>query len=142
MATVSVADRFTLRRDDTVLYSDFLSNLTPHPDSKQIVINKNEDAVMRSIRNLLLTNKFERPFRPSIGSRLNSFLFENISDQVTRAIEEEVIKTIEDHEPRARLLEVVVAPVEDRNMYVISIVFYTVNVETPTTFKVVLERVR
>lgn len=142
MAITSVADRFTLRKDDSVLYSDFLPNLTPHPDSKQLVVNKNEDAVMRSIRSLILTNKFERPFQPSIGSRIRSFLFENMSDQVTRAIEEEVIKTIEDHEPRARLLEVIVAPIEEKNMYVITVVFYTINVETPTTFKVVLERVR
>lgn len=142
MAIVSVADRFTLRRVDEALYSDFLTNLNPHPDSKQLITNKNEDAVVRSIKNLILTQRFERPFQPTIGSKINSFLFENISPQVTQALKKEIEQTIKEHEPRARLLDVVVAPVEERNMYVVTIVFYTVNVEQPITFKVVLERVR
>lgn len=142
MAIVSVADRFTLRRVDEALYSDFLTNLNPHPDSKQLITNKNEDAVVRSIKNLILTNRFERPFQPTIGSRINSFLFENITPQVALAIKTEIEQTIAEHEPRARIIDVLVAPVEERNMYVVTIVFYTVNVEQPITFKVVLERVR
>ena len=142
MAIVSVADRFTLRRVDEALYSDFLTNLNPHPDSKQLITNKNEDAVVRSIKNLILTQRFERPFQPTIGSKINSFLFENISPQVTQALKKEIEQTVKEHEPRARLLDVVVVPVEERNMYVVTIVFYTVNVEQPITFKVVLERVR
>lgn len=142
MAVVSVADRFTLRRDNTTLYSDFLPNLTPHPDTKQIVVNKNEEAIIRSIRNLLQTDRFERPFQPNFGCRLKSFLFENISPQVTLAIKTEIEQTITEHEPRARVIEVVVAPIEERNMYVVTIIFYTVNIEQPVTFKIVLERVR
>jgi phage baseplate assembly protein W len=142
MAITSVADRFTLRRVDNTLYRDFLTNLNPHPDSKQLVTNDNEDAVVRSIKNLILTDKFERPFQPNIGCRIKSFLFENISPQVTTAIRTEIETTINDHEPRAKLLEVIVAPIEERNMYVITIVFYTINIEEPITFKVVLERVR
>lgn len=142
MAIVSVADRFTLRRDNTTVYSDFLTNLNPHPDSKQIITNKNEDAIVRSIKNLILTNRFERPFQPTIGSRINAFLFENMSPQVADAIKAEVEQTITEHEPRARLIDVLVAPVEERNMYVVTVIFYTVNVEQPITFKVVLERVR
>lgn len=142
MAITSVADRFTLRRVDNTLYRDFLTNLNPHPDSKQLVTNDNEDAVVRSIKNLILTDKFERPFQPNIGCRIKSFLFENISPQVTSAMRTEIEATINDHEPRARLLEVVVTPIEERNMYVVTVVFYTVNIEEPITFKVVLERVR
>ena len=142
MAITSVADRFTLRRVDTTLYRDFLTNLNSHPDSKQLVTNNNEDAVVRSIKNLILTDKFERPFQPNIGCRLKSFLFENISPQVTIAIKKEIETTINDHEPRARVIEIVVTPIEERNMYVVTVVFYTVNVEQPITFKVVLERVR
>jgi phage baseplate assembly protein W len=142
MAIVSVADRFTLKKDPNVLYSDFLANLNPHPDNKQLVLNKNEDAIVRSIRNLLLTDKFERPFQPTIGSKLKSFLFENISPQVTKALENDIRQTIEDHEPRARLLNIVISPIEEKNLYVVTITFYTINVEAPTTFNIVLERVR
>jgi phage baseplate assembly protein W len=142
MAIVSAADRFSLKRDSSTLYSDFLANLNPHPDTKQLVINKNEDAIVRSIRNLLLTNKFERPFQPTIGSRLSSFLFENISPQVTNALQDDIRQTIEEHEPRARLLDVTATPIEEKNLYAITITFYTVNVEAPTTFNIVLERVR
>ncbi len=142
MAIVSVADRFTLRRDDSVLYSDFLPNLTPHPDTKQVVINKNEQAIIRSIRNIIQTDRFERPFQPKLGCRIKSFLFENMSHQVATAMKKEIEQTIAEHEPRARLLDVIVAPIEEKNMYVVTIIFYTVNVEQPITFKLVLERVR
>jgi phage baseplate assembly protein W len=62
--------------------------------------------------------------------------------QTTKGLKEEIEYTIGEHEPRARLLEVVVNPIEDKNLYVVTVVFYTVNVENPTTFRVVLERVR
>lgn len=142
MAVVSVADRFSLRKDNKTVYSDFLPNLTPHPDTKQIVVNKNEEAIIRSIRNIILTDRFERPFQPQFGCRLKSFLFENMTPQVTLAIKTEIEQTITEHEPRARLIDVIVAPIEERNMYVVTIIFYTVNVEEPVTFKIVLERVR
>jgi phage baseplate assembly protein W len=142
MAVVSVADRFTLRRDNRIVYSDFLTSLAPHPDTKQIVLNRNEEAIIRSIRNIILTDRFERTFQPDFGCRLKSFLFENMTPQTALAIKTEIEQTIIEHEPRARVIDVVVAPIEERNMYVVTIVFYTVNIEEPITFKIVLERVR
>jgi phage baseplate assembly protein W len=142
MAIVSVADRFTLRRENKVVYSDFMTSFAPHPDTKQVVANKNEEAIIRSIRNIIQTNRFERPFQPEFGCRLTSFLFENMSPQVELGIKTEIEQTIIEHEPRARLIDVIVAAIEERNMYVVTIIFYTVNIEEPITFKIVLERVR
>jgi len=142
MASPTLAERYTAKVKKTELYSDFYTNLSAHPDSKQLVVNKNEDSIIRSIRNLIFTDKYERPFQPSLGSRVKNSLFEDISSQTAKALEEEIRSTIISHEPRARLLDVVITPVEEQHMYVISIVFYTVNVETPTTFRVILERVR
>jgi phage baseplate assembly protein W len=142
MANPTLAERFTAKAKKTDLYSDFYTNLSAHPDSKQLVVNKNEDAIIRSIRNLIFTDKYERPFQPSLGSRVKNALFEDISSQTAKMLEEEIRTTIITHEPRARLLDVVITPVEEQHMYVISIVFYTVNVESPITFRVILERVR
>jgi len=139
---ITLADKFTTKLKKEDLYSDFYTNLNAHPDTKQLVINRNEDAVIRSIRNLILTDKYERPFQPDVGSRVKSSLFENISPQATLTLEEEIKALIVSHEPRARLLDVVAPPIEDENAYIISIQFYTVNVESPTTFRVILERVR
>ena len=79
MALPSVADRYSAQRPkNQALYSDFLTNFNAHPDSKQLMTVKDEVAVMRSIKSLLLTNKYERLFQPSLGSNLRNFLFEDM----------------------------------------------------------------
>ena len=69
---ITLADKFTTKLKKEDLYSDFYTNLNAHPDTKQLVVNRNEDAIIRSIRNLILTDKYERPFQPDVGSRVKS----------------------------------------------------------------------
>jgi len=143
MALPKVADRFTAQRPkDRNLYSDFLVNLNPHPDNNQLVVSTNEEAIIRSIKNLLLTNKYERLFQPSIGSNIQKYLFEPISPQTQSGIANQVRETIENFEPRAKLIDVVVSPYMDENAYVITIVFYVTSIENAITINIPLIRVR
>ena len=143
MALPKVADRFSAQRPkDQNLYSDFLVNLNAHPDTNQLVVNRNEEAIIRSVKNLLFTNKYERLFQPRIGSNIHKYLFEPISPQTQTGIRDQVRETIENFEPRAKILDIVVSPYMDENAYVITIVFYVTTVENAITINIPLIRVR
>jgi len=143
MASPSVADRFSARRpNNKIAYSDFLNNLNAHPDSKQIVLSKDEVAVSRSIKNLLLTNKYERLFQPSLGCNLRHFLFEDVSPHTQASIKSQIENTIQNFEPRANLIDVIVSGYPDQNGYVITIIFYITTIANPVTLNIPLVRVR
>ena len=108
-------------------------------------INKVTDvqAVKRSIRNLVLTNHYEKPFHPEIGSGVRDMLFEPMTPLTAYMLAKQVENVIENWEPRARLIGVRASPNLDRNEYEITIEFYVVN--TPTELvdlTVFLERLR
>lgn len=143
MSLPTVAERYSLRKPkDPNIYSDFLTDLNFHPQTNKLLAVVNEAAVSRSIRNLLLTNKYERLFQPEIGSNIQSILFEDISGHTTSAIEVAIRETIENFEPRARLVKVIATPYYEKNGYVITVVFYILNESETVTINVPLYRVR
>ena len=87
-------------------------------------------AVKRSIRNLVLTNFYEKPFHPEIGSGVRDMLFENMTPITAVVLARKVEDVIENFEPRARLISVRSLPNLDRNEYEVTIEFFVVN--TPT----------
>ena len=95
-------------------------------------INKvtNVEAVKRSVRNLVLTNFYEKPFHPEIGSGVRDMLFENMSPVTAVVLARKVEDVIENFEPRARLIGVRALPNLDRNEYEITIEFFVVNAPT------------
>ena len=108
-------------------------------------INKVTDiqAVKRSIRNLVLTNHYEKPFHPEIGSGVRDILFEPLTPLTAHILTRKIEDVIENFEPRARLISVTAFPNLDRNEYECTIEFYVVN--TPTELvdlTVFLERLR
>ena len=108
-------------------------------------INKVTDvqAVKRSIRNLVLTNHYEKPFHPEIGSGVRGILFEPMTHITAHVLTRKIEDVIENFEPRARLISVRATPNLDRNEYECTIEFYVVN--TPTELvdlTVFLERLR
>ena len=108
-------------------------------------INQTYDvqAVKRSIRNLVLTNQYEKPFHPEIFSGVRGMLFENLTPTTAAIIARHVEDVIVNFEPRARLVSVRAFPDLDRNAYEISIEFYIVNAPTElVTLELALERVR
>lgn len=123
-------------------YSDLDLNFTIHPVRKDI--NKNVDAmaVINSIKNLVLTNHYEIPFRPEIGSNVNKMLFENMDSITASSIEREISQVIENFEPRARISKISVSPDFENNSYSVGMEFYIINRTEPITINFFLERTR
>ena len=95
-------------------------------------VNKvtNTTAVKRSVRNLVLTNPFERPFHPEIGSGIRDVLFEPMTPITASILNTKIEDVIENFEPRARLIGVRAQPDLDRNAYEVSVEFYVANAPT------------
>ena len=103
----------------------------------------NVKAVKRSIRNLILTNHFEKPFHPEIGSGVRDMLFENMTPVTSHILARKIEDVILNFEPRARLVGVRAEPILDRNSYEVTIEFYIVNQPTELVdLSVMLERLR
>ena len=117
---------------------DFGRNVVTHDVNRLTDV----EAVKRSVRNLINTNHYERPFHPEIGSNLRAMLFENITPQMTHAISKEVELLLKNYEPRARLVQVNTQPQFDRNLYSCTISFYVVNNQEPVIVESFLERLR
>ena len=125
------------------IYSDLDLFFNKKTTSKDISKVTNIQAVKRSVRNLILTNHYEKPFHPEIGSGIRAILFEPITPLVSHVLTRKVEDVIENFEPRARLIGVKASPDLDRNAYEITIEFYVVNAPTELVdLTVMLERLR
>ena len=103
----------------------------------------NVKAVKRSIRNLILTNHFEKPFHPEIGSGVRDMLFENMTPVTSHILARKIEDVILNFEPRARLVGVRAEPILDRNTYEVTIEFYVVNQPTELVdLSVMFDRLR
>ena len=100
------------------------------------------DAVVRSVRNLLLMNHFDKPFHPEVGSNITRHLFEPMTVATTLRLETDIKNVINNFEPRVRLSEVRVQAVESENGYKISLTFFIVNEEVERQTVFFLERYR
>lgn len=139
---MSRADAFTELTNSEEVYSDFLINMNPHPVSGALLRFVNEKAVTRSIRNLILTNPGERLYQPDIGSGIRSLLFEPMTQFTANTLRKLIEDTIRKYEERAQVLGVEVRPDEERNRYVVTIVYMLINKPDPVTVNVTLQRVR
>jgi hypothetical protein len=139
---VTRADKNTPLSNQDQIYSDFLTDLNPHPVSKDIVKFINERAVARSIRNLLSTNKGDRLYQPDIGSDLSNLLFEQMTDGMATTISNLIYSLLEQYEPRAKIIRLSVVPKYDRNLYDINMSFMIINSQEPFTLNVALDRAR
>ena len=107
----------------TYTYSDIDLDFTVHPVSKDVLKKYDDESVKRSVRNLVTTMHYERPFHPEIGCMVHSLLFEPVSPMTAEFVKRTIVDTLNNHEPRARLLDVIVNPNEDGNRYDITVVF-------------------
>ena len=110
-------------------FKDVSMSFKVSPLTYDLIANKNETAIARSIRNLILTTPGERPFNPELGSQVSQLLFEPIDDITTQALKEQIENTINNFEPRVRLRQVVVKPNYDAELYDISIRYDIVGIE-------------
>jgi len=123
-------------------WSDLDLDFKSHPVTKDIVTKTDVESVKRSIRNLILTNKYERPFQPEIDGGVTGYLFELSSSMTKYDIEETIKNTISNFEPRASVIGINVLLDLDRNGVNVSIFFRVVNTPDPVTIEIFLERLR
>jgi phage baseplate assembly protein W len=91
-------------------------------------VNKltNIEAVKRSVRNLINTSHFERPFHPEIGSDVRALLFENMTPLTALNLQRKVQEVLINFEPRIRLVQIYATPDYDGNSYQLSVYFYVI----------------
>ena len=124
------------------IYKDLNLGFQQNSATKDIQKLTDVEAVKRSVRNLINTNHYEKPFHPEIGSNLRAMLFENITPQMNHVISKNIELLIRNYEPRCRLVQVNTQPMFDRNGYACQISFYVVNYPEPVTVESFLERLR
>ena len=107
-------------------------------------VNKLTDveAVKRSVRNLINTNHFERPFHPEIGGNVRALLFENITPLTALNLQRKIEEVLNNFEPRAKITQILADPDIDRNGYKLTIKFYVIGITNPITVETFLERLR
>ena len=113
------------------------------PISKDINIITDVENIKRAVKNLVLTNIYEKPFHPEIASGVRDMLFENMTPLTSIVLTKKVEDVIENFEPRVRLMGVSARPNLDRNEYEMTIEFFIKNFPTTLiTVDVFLERLR
>jgi len=135
-------NKFTIENKKLEYYSDFMMNLEKNPLTGFIARLTNEDSIKQSLKNLILTNRTERPFQPWIGSKIQSLLFEPDDPMTHMILEEEIKTTIDNCEPRVSLEAVNISGGDD-NSYYVRIDFSIVNIPEETfNLDIILRRVR
>src|SRR5210317_48395 len=124
------------------IYSDLDLNFTRNPVTNDIPKVEDVDAVKRSVKNLIQTNFYERPFHPELGCGIRELLFENFTPVTGIFIRRKVEEVITNFEPRARISQVAVNEQPDRNGIEVTVYFYVMNMPNPVSVTTVLQRIR
>ena len=125
------------------LYKDISLSFERNLATQDIIQKTDIEAVKQSVRNLILTNHYERPFHPEIGSSVRNILFEPINPITASVLTRLIGEVIANFEPRARLVGVDARPNFDDNAYEVTISFYVVNIPGElVNLDVMLERSR
>jgi phage baseplate assembly protein W len=124
-------------------FLDISSSFQVNPLNFDLISLKNETAIARSVRNLVLTTPGEKFFNENLGSRISQSLFENIDEINASIIKDEIVNTIENYEPRVELIEVFVAPDYDNYTFNVTIQYTIVGIDVlPQQLTFALEQTR
>ena len=124
------------------IFKDLNLDFQQNAATKDIQKITDVESVKRSVRNLINTNHYEKPFHPEIGSNLRAMLFELMSPQMNHLISKQIENLINNYEPRCNLVEVFAQPMFDRNGYSVQISFMVNNHQEPVIVESFLERLR
>ena len=127
---------------NTRRWSDLDLDFIKHPTTNDIVRKTDVEAVKRSVRNLILTNRYDRPFQPEIDGGVTRYLFELATPSTKIEIENAIRTVIKNFEPRAEVLDVFVGGDIDKNGFDVTITFRVINHPEPVTIELFLERLR
>jgi phage baseplate assembly protein W len=124
------------------LYSDLDLTFKKLPVTGDVSLRYDDQAVIASVRNLLLTNFYERPFQPNLGSNLSGLLFEPATNITSSILADEIRNVISNFEPRAQINSINVTLAPDNNSFNVFISFFIGNNTTPTNVNLLLQRSR
>lgn len=123
-------------------YSDLDLDFMPHPTTGDVMKKTGVDAIKRSVRNLILTNFYDRPFRSYIGSGALKLLYENANPITANFLNNAIREVVENYEPRVRVDNIVVNFDYDNNGYNATLFFTILNRNEPVVINLFLERIR
>ena len=104
-------------------FKDISMTFQANPLNNDLIAIKNENAIARSIRNIVFTLPGEKYFNPNFGSKISKVLFENIDDITASVIVDEIKESIRNYEPRVELLDVEAFPNFDNNQFDVNITY-------------------
>ena len=123
-------------------WRDLDLSLTLHPIRKDIIPLKDDNAIKNSVKNLLISNFYERPFSRDVGANLRALLFEP-ADSITKiALKENIRRVIQKYEPRVALRDIEIKYQDDSNAYNITVIFKIKEFDTNESVEIVLRRLR
>ena len=112
-------------------FKDLSASFQTNPLSNDLIALKNESAIARSVRNLVLTIQGERPFQPVLGTGVNNLLFDNMDKLTASAIRSELRTTIENYEPRVEINEITVEADFERNAFDVTLQYFIIGMDVP-----------
>jgi phage baseplate assembly protein W len=127
---------------NTRQYSDLNLLFTTNQDTLDITKKYDDEAVKTSLKNLIQTKNYERPFHPEIGCQIFSLLFENFTPITKQVMKRTIFDVIEKFEPRVTVLDVKVRDRIDTNDISIELVYRLNNSDRPITLNTAISRVR
>jgi phage baseplate assembly protein W len=112
-------------------FKDISMSFQANPLNSDLIAIRNQNAIARSVRNIVLTSPGEKFFDPDFGSRVSNLLFEVMDEFTARAIRDEIEASIRNYEPRVELTDVEVAPDYDNNEFNVTITYRIVGIDVP-----------
>ena len=123
-------------------YRDFDLSFSQNPLTNDIGKKTDDNAIVQSLRNLLNTSYYERPFRPRVGSNIRKILFEPADFITIGELKAGIKDTINNYEPRVNIIEIDILDLSDRNAYSVTILYRLVNLTETKELKLTLKRLR
>lgn len=124
------------------LFKDFDIDFSLNPITSDIGSKSDVNSINQSVKNLISTNYYERPFDPAFGCNIRGLLFE-IADPITiEDLKGAIIETLQNHEPRIQIITLFIEDLSDRNAYHINLSYNIIAKNITTDFSTVLKRLR
>lgn len=127
---------------NTRLFSDLDLNFAKHPVTSDVSRKFDDEAIKQSVKNLILTQNYERPFHSEIGSQIRGLLFEPATPMLSMMLKRAISDTIINFEPRVKLIDVIVKLQPEQNSVNVTIIFSIINTIRPITVNLTLKRTR
>jgi len=123
-------------------FTDIDLNFAKNPVTRDVNVLQDETAIKRSLKNIILTNTYERPFLPELKGNVTAMLFEPFTDPTVIRLEKGIRDAILSYEPRVVLQDVIVEGDPDRNRFIVTIRFQIRNTSKVSETQFYLERLR